>query len=43
VTRGNDRFHIPPHSHFFSLGGELVFVRQNRAAELRIYKLSNLQ
>ncbi|MBV8363106.1 MAG: hypothetical protein JO193_00920 [Candidatus Eremiobacteraeota bacterium] len=43
VTRGNDRFHIPPHSHFFSLGDELIFVRQNRAAELRIYKRSNLQ
>ena len=43
VTRGKDRFHIPPDSHFYSYDDELIFVRQSRAAELRTYKASNLQ
>ena len=43
VTRGKDRFHIPPHTRFFSFGNELIFVRQSRAAELRTYKVSDLQ
>jgi hypothetical protein len=43
VTRGKDRFHIPPDSHFYSYDDEMIFVRQSRAAELRTYKPSNLQ
>jgi hypothetical protein len=43
VTRGKDRFHIPPDSHFYSYDDELIFVRQSRAAEMRTYKISNLQ
>ncbi len=43
VTRGKDRFHIPPETHFFSYDDELIFVRQSKAAELRTYKRSNLQ
>jgi len=43
ITRGKDRFHIPPHSRFFSFDDELIFMRQNNAAELRTYRLSNLQ
>ena len=43
VTRGKDRFHIPPDTHFYSYDDELIFVRQSKAAELRTYRLSNLQ
>jgi len=44
VTRGSDRFHIPPHAHFFLAGGELILLRQSTgAAELRIYTPSHLQ
>ena len=43
VTRGKDRFHVPPHTRFFSSGKELIFVRQSKAAELRTYKISDLQ
>ena len=42
VTRGIDRFHIPPLSQFFTAGGKLYFVRQARWAELRVYTASNL-
>lgn len=42
VTRGGDRFHIPPLSQFFTSGGNLYFVRQARWAELRVYTVSNL-
>jgi len=43
VTRGKDRFHIPPETHFYSYDEELIFVRQSKAAELRVYTISNLQ
>ena len=42
VTRGKDRFHIPPHSRFFTTANRLVFVRMSRWAELRTYSVSNL-
>jgi hypothetical protein len=43
VTRGSDRFHIPPHSHFFFSGDKLILVRQSKGAELRTYQPSHLQ
>ena len=41
VTRGRDRFHIPPDSHFYTTATKLVFVRVSRWAELRTYTMSN--
>ncbi|GAC1652842.1 MAG: hypothetical protein NVS9B12_02510 [Vulcanimicrobiaceae bacterium] len=42
VTRGRDRFHIPPQSHFYRTATKLVLVRFSRRAELRVYAASNL-
>ncbi|MDP9018584.1 MAG: hypothetical protein M3N19_09705 [Candidatus Eremiobacteraeota bacterium] len=43
VTRGDDRFHIPAKSQFFTVGQkQLLFLREGRAAELRMYTTSNL-
>lgn len=45
VTRGPDRFHIPPLSQFYTTRQELIFVRQTtdgHGAELRVYAVSNL-
>lgn len=42
VTRGKDRFVIPPDSHFYTTATKLVFVRMKRWAELRTYTMSNL-
>ena len=45
VTRGADRFHIPPLSQFFTTRQGLIFVRQTtdgHGAELRVYAVSNL-
>lgn len=42
VTRGKDRFHIPPHSRFYTTSSRLIFIRMSRWAELRTYIMSNL-
>lgn len=43
VTRGSDRFHIPPRAHFFVARDQLILLRQSKGAELRIYTPSHLQ
>lgn len=43
VTRGSDRFHIPPRSRFFVARDQLILLRQSKGAELRIYRPSHLQ
>ena len=42
VTRGNDRFHIPPHARFYKTSSKLILVRFSGSAELRVYTVSNL-
>lgn len=42
VTRGDDRFHIPPRSQLFRTPTKLVLLRFSGRAELRVYTLSNL-
>ena len=42
VTRGKDWFWIPPQTEFFISRGNLLMLRVDRGAELRIYEPSNL-
>ncbi|HEY8312937.1 MAG TPA: hypothetical protein VIG51_02080 [Candidatus Baltobacteraceae bacterium] len=43
VTRGRDRFHIPPHARFLRGDGTLALLRtQDGSAELRTYSPSKL-
>ena len=42
VSRGKDRFVIPPVSRFYTTATKLVFVRMVRWAELRTYTTSKL-
>jgi hypothetical protein len=42
VTRGKDRFVIPPASRFYTTAKLLVFLRMKRWAELRTYTASKL-
>ena len=42
VSRGSDRFHIPPYAAFYETPGGYALLRLDRAAELRLYALSKL-